>query len=98
MEIFKYLKADKPNSLLNKYGVESLTNKIIIQNNKDNKFYVFNDKYKFQEFIYNLEEKERTFNEVILDNKQKFRIDLDYEKDDDETITDENMKEFIEII
>jgi len=100
METFKYLKKDKCNSLLSKYNVDDLNGKIIIQNNNDMKYHLFNNKEEFKKFIYNLSDEDRTYNEVIFDNIQKFRIDLDYDKvaNNNEEILEKNMLEFIEII
>jgi hypothetical protein len=99
MEVYKYLKKDKSESLLSKYNVEDLKDKIIIQNNKNLKYYVFNDKDEFKKFIFNLEDEDRVYNEIIFDNIQKFRIDLDYNIDDDNSeLSYDNINDFIEII
>ena len=100
VEIYKYLKKEKTESLLSKYTIDELRDKIIIQNNKTLKYYVFNDKEEFKNYIYNLEEDERVYNEIILDNIQKFRIDLDYDKiiNNNEEISYNDMNNFVEII
>ena len=103
METFKYLKKEKSNSILSKYSLEELKEKIIIQNNKDQKYYLFNNKTDFQSFIFNLEDKDRTYNEIILDDIQKFKVDLDYEIDADaeeaeNILTEENVLIFINLI
>jgi len=100
VEIYKYLKKERTESLLSKYTIDELRDKIIIQNNKTLKYYVFNDKEEFKNYIYNLEEDERVYNEIILDNIQKFRIDLDYDKiiNNNEEISYNDMNNFVEII
>ena len=84
-----------------KYNIDDLKNKIIIQNNKNLKYYVFDDKDEFKKFIYNLEDEERVYNEIIFDNIQKFRIDLDYNRDEENNIDElsyENINDFVEMI
>ena len=100
MEVFKYLKKERSNSILSKYNLEELKDKIIIQSNRDQKYHLFNNKTEFQSFIFNLDDKERTFNEIILDDIQKFKVDLDYDKleEGNDEITEDNLLKFIDII
>jgi hypothetical protein len=99
MEEFSYLKKSKTNSLFEKYNEDEIimNNWILIQSSKNLKYLLFKERESFLEYMNGLNDEDRHYNEIILENDlQKFRIDIDYNTNNEEIMS--FINNFIKLI